>query len=135
MSFVTVEVVVDPAKILAPVIVWANPEDRTADYHFTRRWLQAAPAATLVEVDSGEEKHCITGDIQTPSTVEQIANKANAIKDQQYALYLQQDNGEFGNAEHRVVAALAFDGWCLQCGGVRRCRSGLESGVRRVRAL
>ena len=74
--FLTVEVVVDPAKILAPVIVWANPEDRTADYHFTRRWLQAAPAATLVEVDSGEEKHCITGDIQTPSTVEQIANKA-----------------------------------------------------------
>ena len=50
------ETVCDPAKIRVPVLAWANPEDGTADFDFTKRWLQRMPVATLEAVDSEEKR-------------------------------------------------------------------------------
>ena len=70
---------VDPAQLRVPVFVWACPEDPAADYRATEAWCRSVPVCCLEAVTDTAEKHCITGDIQNPSSVEHIVRRALSL--------------------------------------------------------
>ena len=70
--FVTVETAVDPSRIVAPLISWHNPLDPTADYEFTKQFVARVPGSRWETITDSEMWHEITGDIQSPSTVDRV---------------------------------------------------------------
>ena len=73
--FVTAETVVDPAAIVAPVLSWHNPGDPTANYEYTKQFVARVPVNRWETVTDSELQHNITGDIQSPSTVDRIVTQ------------------------------------------------------------
>lgn len=73
----------DPARCKLPMLVFHNPDDPRADFGEAEAFVSQVPQGRLVRVEESEDKHCIVGDIASPSTLPKFHDDITAWLAQQ----------------------------------------------------
>ena len=65
----------DPADCKVPALAFHNPEDHTADFDEAAAFVARVPHGRMVRVTDAEHKHCIVGEILSPSTLPKVTQE------------------------------------------------------------